>query len=333
MITKKPHIFLIFILILFSFWLFSSNQSQAVYTGNDTYTDPNNTIYLQYNSIVNDFVWRLDYFKEHHAIQYDTLITYLERMDLGYYIYYGSFDGTDMLNGLGYTQDIMYIIFYDLGSPSFSTSLYENYCGMDCNIKTLNNVYVYFELSDDLYFTDYTSQHVQFPSCLYNFKVDVLTNYLKGSSYTQGIDEIVSSVDNIENTITSRDDNQAESEINDAYLDISYATDDQDTNSQDAFLFISSFWSTVTSHIGTDDVISLTINLPFVTGGITFRSDMLYNIIKNTLIYTLLQLAYYYVFGMYIVMGTWRMLCWFQQGEFTKTRHLPIDNVMNHMLM
>lgn len=333
LITKRPIIFLVCVLVVFSFWFFSFNESQAVWNGNSSYTDNNNTIVLQYESIVNDFIWRLDNFK--NANQYNTLLAYLNRSDLGYYIYYGDFDGTSMLNGMTYTQDCMYIIFYRLDSPNITSSLYETYCGMNARIQTNNNIYVYFELSDDLYYTEYTQSSVQMPMQLYNYRCSILTNYIKNSfsSISTAINDVNNKLDSIENTITSRDDFQAETETENLYNDLSYASSSQDDNSQSVFSFISSFWNVVTSHIGTDDVVFLTVNLPFVNGGVTFRSDMLYNLIKNTLIYTLLQLCYYYVFGMYIVMGTWRLLCWFQQGEFAKRKNIPIDIVMNHMLM
>lgn len=347
MITKKPEIFLILVVILLSLFLFSP-KSHAIYTGDDTYTDNNNTIIIAYNTISNDLIFRLDSLT--NDSQYVNLISFLKNVGYGYYLYYGDSDGRSMINGNTYNQSDLWVAVYDLSNPymSIASGDYRNYQGMDCFINVNQGVMYCYRISEDG-IDVFTGISVYMPSILYNYRSDNLTNYLKNgnSSVVSAIDDLTSSVDNttsavqettsavqsMENTIVSRDDNQAIQETNTIYSSLTTSTSSQDSNSNSIFNFISSFWSTITNSMGDDNIETLTINLPFVTGGITFRSDMLYNIIKNTLIYTLLQLAYYYVFGMYVVMGTWRILCWFQQGEFTKAKNLPIDIVMNHMLM
>lgn len=333
MICKNPKVFLIIFLIVLSLFLFYNN-SYAVWEGDDDYTDPNNTIYLQYNSIVNDFIVRINRFK--NDSNFPDLESYLKNSNYGYYIYYGNYDGSSVLNGMSYTQDELYIVFYDLASPNLSTSTYDNYCGIDTFIRYNNAIDSYFHISDRIYKSiGSTGGGVNMPSCLYNYRCDILTQYLysNSNSLTAAIDNTTSSVDNLTNTITSRDDLAAQIETNTVIDNITVVSSSQDSNSSSLFNFISGFWTVINNNLGDDTVETLTISLPFVSGGITFCSDMLYNIIEGTLIYTLLQLAYYYFFGMYIVMGTWRILCWFQQGEFTKAKNIPIDNVMNHMLM
>lgn len=324
MITKKPEFFLIFLILVLSFFLFS-NTSHAVYSGDDTYTDRNNTIILAYSPIGNDLIYRLDTLK--NSQQYNNIMTYLNNGNYGYYLYYNDVDGLSMINGSTYQMGKLNVAFYDLSLPNRSTSTYDNYVGIDTDIMINNGIIAIFELSDNIYY-DNNPGFVQMPAILYNYKLDNVTNYLKNGNFN-----VSQSIEELQETIMEQDETQADTDIGVSYNDISVSSTSQDSNSTSLFSFISGFWSIIQNSLSNENVETLTISLPFVSGGVTFRSDMLYNIIQGTLIYTLLQLCYYYVFGMYIVMGTWRLLCWFQQGEFTKAKNLPIDNVMNHMLM
>lgn len=117
---KNLLITLVIVAIVCAF-VFYPNESHAVYTGDYTYSDENNTIILAYNSILNDFIIRLS--KSKGSNGYTQFMTKLNDSTLGFYVYYveqngASDNGSLMLSNSNYQQNQLAVVFYSLSSPN-----------------------------------------------------------------------------------------------------------------------------------------------------------------------------------------------------------------------
>lgn len=160
-------------------------KSQAVYIGDYTYGDPNYAVNDYYRKVNLDFLKRINNYNG------DLKTEFLNRIKsnlYSFYIYYGSYDGTSVLNGVTYNTLNLRICIYRNNFQSANTinpSLYSNYCGVsDVDIKDLGltNYYLYnFDGSGNLTFirggTNMTSMSLQMPSTLINFMDDYSYSY------------------------------------------------------------------------------------------------------------------------------------------------------------
>lgn len=187
----KPKRLLILILILILlFIVLSSNKSFAIYTGDDTYTDNNNTINIAYNSLGNDLVFRLDSYSD--SSNYTNLVGLLKNTDYGYYLYYSDNNGLSMINGSTYLQSDLWVAFFYLGSAYTSQTQYDSYLGMNCNIILNRGVSYCYRLSEGS-IDVFTGIDVYMPSVLYNYRLDNVTNYLLNTSEQQ-TDSVVNAI-------------------------------------------------------------------------------------------------------------------------------------------
>lgn len=324
---RRKKILLIAIIIILVLLLLKNNTF-AVYTGNDDYTDNNNTINIAYNSICSDFIFRLDRLK--NLGQYDALMTYLNDKDLGYYIYYNDFDGTSMLNGSTYLQDTMLIAFYDLSDPDITSSVYDNYLGMTCSVKKNDGIVCLFALENTIYNYGSLSGGLYMPSSLYNYKSALITNYLTDSS-SANTNSVISAINQQtqatqQQTNTINQQTQVIQETQDFLTDDTMDEDEMTisttglgaSDSNGVFNFLSSFMSSVSSVFTNIDNSVETISLPFLGGqSIVIRSDCISRYISNTPVYTIIQVFWWYYLGCYLVLFIKRMLEWLSTGELT----------------
>lgn len=95
-------------------------------------------------------------------------------------------------------------------------------------------------------------------------------------------------------------DDYDENVIGDNLNGLTDSTDDIDYSIYSGLFttIFSKFSSAISGDYNTPEVINIPI--PFSKGNLKISSDILYNIIKGTFLYTFLQVVWYFIFGMYI---------------------------------
>lgn len=298
----KPKI-LLTVLIIGVFLFLYTNSSQAVYTGDDTYTDRNATILASYDTIANDLVNRLS----NATSSANVIENYLRNGSYNYYLYYGSSDGSSMINSSTYKTDILYVAIFRASSPSFSQTSYSNYQGMDCNIVSTTPYSIYYFEGNEPNNADNTT--VYLPSVLVTYKPQNLVNYLNNSSQEQ-TDDIVSSIQEQTNTIQEQTntikeqtDAMTNTDYDESTVNIDSSSADNVDNSSTTAIFTTLFdnFSNLLNNESWDSVSTITINLPFVDNaqGIELKSDILSSIVGNTLLATFINVFWYSLFGLY----------------------------------
>lgn len=332
---KRLLFFILFILVLIL--LFNYNTSFAYYTGDDTYTDNNNTINIAYSSIGNDLMFRLD--KLSNDSNYVNLMSFLKSVNYGYYCYYGSSDGLSLINGSTYNQQDLWVAVYDLSNPYMTfDSNYTSYQGMECNIYINRGVLYCYRLSDDG-IAMFTGISVYMPGILYNYKLDNVTNYLLDGSdsqtnsvvnainqQTQATQEQTNSINQQTNTIEQQTGviQETQNYIKDDNVDTNTLVVDTSGLSPSDNEGVEGFFTSLLSQVGNifnsiDDSTVDIINFPLPgNGNIELRSDMISRYVKNTSVYTYIQVFWWAYIGIYIVLFAKRMLEWLSTGEIAE---------------
>lgn len=133
-----------------------SPKSQAIYIGNDTYTDGQNNVITAYDGVTMDFIRRFDLYKKKfpNSQALTEINGYLNALNFrNFYIYYNDKNGIAMLNGAPIQTPRMYLLIYVNNVP-VNPSLYDDYLGNQCDIKELApsstalSAYCVYELSN-----------------------------------------------------------------------------------------------------------------------------------------------------------------------------------------
>ena len=334
---EPRNILILLIVGIIVFFVFFSGVSFG-YEGNNDYTDKNATIIVAYDSINQDILNRLNYFDKNNNM-YQEFVGMLKNNNYSYYAYYGSSDGSSMISGSYYATQEIYVKFYDNVDKSLNGTIYETYQGMTTSIQYMNGGIVDTYVFNGNTLTNINSQSSFYiPTVLIAYKSNVLYTLINDTSgadtqeIIQSLDTIDDSINNLTNTITTQDDNQAESDLSDTYTSLSSSTSGQDNNVTTIHSFFIDLSDIITDSL-TTSVSSIVIPVPFTNQNITFTSDIIFNVIRGTLIYTLLQLCYYTLFGLFIINQVWRLLMWFQSGVFINGKFFKSENLLNDMLM
>lgn len=170
-------------------------KSQAVYIGNDTYTDSQNNVLNAYNSIVLDFIKRYDN-AVYAMVNIPTpLQTSLKSNVTSFYFYYGDLNGLSMINGATYNQNIMYVLVYRNDSNYFTrtASVYDDYLGnyadiskytftSGCRIYSFSgNSFTQVKGASDTF-------DVYLPNILFNYYTDEFINYFYNNYTLQEVE-------------------------------------------------------------------------------------------------------------------------------------------------
>lgn len=337
MFMEPRNILILLIVGLVAFVVFFGGVAFG-WEGNSNYTDVNNTITLQYDSINQDILNRLNYYNKDNNM-YQEFISKLKNNNYSYYAYYGVSDGSSMISGSYYATQEIYIKFYDNEDKTLNGTVYDTYQGMTCSIQYMSGGIVDTYVFNGNILTNIDSQSAFYiPTVLIAYKSPILYSLINDTSSAdtqeiiEGLNSIDNSVNELTNTINAKDDNQAISDLNNAYSSMSSSTSGQDTNVTTIHNFYISLSDIITYSL-TTTVSSITIPIPFTNKNLSFTSDIIYNIIKGTAIYTLLQLCYYTLFGLFIINQVWRILLWFQSGAFINGKFFKAENLLNDMLM
>lgn len=324
----KPRNFIIIVVSLIIIFLLSQYTTVFGWTGDDTYTDVNNTITITYDSLINDFIIRLNNLSKNN-VNYNNLLSNLNNGDLSFYLYYGDINGRTMTANNSFVTDKLHIIFYSKSDPSPSMSLDETYFGMHTtmyNISSSNIQNYYYFLNGILYTGDKPSS-VTLPGVLISYVSGSWSNYFNNDSQQQtndivgAINEQTNSINEQTNTIQEQTTVIQETQdfiTNDTVTDSNMTVDNSytvDNAGVDNFFstFLNVIYNTFNS-IGYEDV-TIQIPLPHNIEPITLHSNIISKYIVNTPIYIIIQTFWTFVFGSYLVMFVRRIIQWLSSGK------------------
>lgn len=139
------------------------------------------------------------------------------------------------------------------------------------------------------------------------YKPSNLVNFLTNSSSSE-TEKIVSSIQDegeqtrekiqeFENTITS-----TEYDDSSVSIDSSAVDSVSDVNNQLLFSTIINNFRNLLSSSDWQNVEIIEIGVPFTDGSIELRSDMISSVLSGTMLYTLINVAWYSLFGLYVFM-------------------------------
>lgn len=278
--------------------------------------DINQSIYSRYESVSSDFLNRINFYQSSSSIGVDTKTQILDKLKNGnynYYIYYDNLDGSSMLNGTTFNSYSLNIAFFDTQNTSTSLSTYEKYYNYTTSIVRTNNIDVIYTLSNgNITVTNYTN-YIHFPTLLYTYKPQVITNFLN----TNDTDRIVGAIEegNAINQATQdfvTDDSLDTQEMS---VDTSQAQINDTSGINDFYsTFLTSIQNRLTNY-NENDVTTITIPLPNNVPDLVLRSDILSRYIGNTPIGSLIQVFWTFLFGGYIISFIMRMIKWLTTGR------------------
>lgn len=326
LLFKPKFFFTILIILVLSFFLFKID-SHATFTGDDTYTDANNILFLQYDSIVNDFIVRFLNGSQ-SEISKQVILSRLKSGEYSVYIYYGSQDGLSMINAQPYNTSNMYVALFDKNSINLTPSIYENYCGLTTPISEMTFTGAIYKNVDGTSFSNLGNgtYSVTIPSQLIGYTAESLKNMVTNSSQSETAEitgtiedesekiqnSIASSTQTVTNTLTDSTVSEESMTVNTEGLS---AEDEQDIDG-----FFTRFLERIHNvFININDTVeTIEIGLPFVNKSIILSSDMISKHIQGTTLYTLIQAVWWFVIGGYIIIFCKRMLDWLSTGKIAE---------------
>lgn len=290
----KPKFFLIIVIIISLIFLLNY-ESLAVYEGDDSYTDKNNTIFLSYDSICNDFLVRLN---QNISTELGTeVINRLKNSQFSYYIYYGNLDGSSLISSSTFVTRNLHIYFWRNNNTNAEATTYDNWQGLDTSIYRVSGTgYTYsFNGSDLIKENDFSPCYI--PNVLIGYESAAITNYITNSSKEETssvIAAIESSSDKIEDTMTSTDYDESSVSIDSSSVD---SVDD--SSSTQLFTTVFTNFSNLLDSTNWNAVEQIEIGIPFVEEKIILKSDILSKIVGNSFLSTLITVSWYSLFGLY----------------------------------
>ena len=296
-ILIKPKYLIAFLLIALVFLLLA-NSSFAVYQGDDSYTDKNNTIFNAYNIITNDFINRMQ--NSSSSDDVSNLKELLTNGQYSGYFYYGNINGTSMLGGSVFNTKTLYVAIYQK-DVDYSSSMQTNYQGIDTNIGTVNSVYkIYSFIGNNLYYED--GQAIQLPTILINYISSDLLLYLNNSS-SEETSEIVGALENQtqatqEQTNTIKEQTEA---MTNTTFDESSVNIDTSASTGVSYDTYNGFFTTIFNNFNdsfsNDSVETISIPIPNTDQTIDITSDIVSSHIGS--LASLIKVFWYAVFGFY----------------------------------
>lgn len=286
LLFKPKYFFTILIVLLISFLLINSDVF-AVYEGDDTYTDKNNTIVLAYDTINNDLINRLSNCES----STDILLNYLKNSNYDYYCYYGSVDGSTLINGSTYNTSRLYIAVYDSSTTIHSTT-FESYQGIQTSIYSISPYRIYYFENNDIFSSSVTN--VLIPNVLISYKNYALINYINNSSNEQ-TNNIISAIEDsskdTQNVITENTDKILSEDVSED--SISIVEDNTEDITAQGF---DNIFTIIMSAFLSEEYKDIVIPLPHNSGNITIPSNFLENALgSSSWLVSFIHLFYYFL--------------------------------------
>lgn len=340
MLTKPKYLIIILTSIVVIF-LLSQYTTVFGYTGNDDYTDKNNTIMITYESVITDFINRYKNVPKNN-VNIDLLNSLLNNDSMSFYVYYGNIDGSSMTSSNYFNTEDLHIIFYSKGNPSPSVSTQERYFGMFTPMYNLTtSIEDYFYFTNGILYTSNKPSSVVIPGVLISYYSSSWYEF-KNNDSSEQTNSIVGAINEQTNTINEQtqviqdtQDFLTNDNIESSTMNIN--TDNmtvQDSNN--IFGFLQSFLVNLRDFYNniSDDVQVIEIPMPHNMDSIYLRSDIISSHIQGTFLYTFIQTLWYFVFGTYLLFYIKHLINFFSTGEFAYTglalflEHLENEDVI-----
>lgn len=279
----KPKIFIaiLFILLILTLSLYSNSYAAE------------NDIFTVYNSINQDLINRLEQGNTGKGFY-----NYLNNVDYNFLVYYGSPVGSDMYKSSYDTSDIN-VAFYPSNSSLNNTETTQSAWGgaTQAIAKLATNVskvvVFVFHKNGDYFETGVSDLYI--PPSLFNYRSPVISEWLRDKKNVQEItNSITEGTDKIDNTINSTD--YDENVVN---IDTSSASNIDDSSSTQLFTTIFNNFSNLLSNSSWETVETIDIPVPHTDKNLQITSDILSKIVGTSFIATLINVAWYSVFGLY----------------------------------
>lgn len=330
----KPK-FLISILVILSILLIFFNiSSHAVYSGDETYTDANLVIFKAYESVCNDFILRLSNSEDNN--NKEQLINYINNPQYNYYIYYNEIDGSSMLNGSTWSTSSMWIYIFNTTVTPKPSAIYETYQGLSCSISQIDSYVGLYQFNGNSlinYGRLEPSVTLNMPFNLIAYKSNSITGYLTNPT-KESAETVAGAVNNLTNTIKDTNTSEAETETQDTLNSLSTeTTSSQNKNSTSLYNFFNDLLNVFRNSVENGSVTELELTLPFVNQPITIPSNLISKHVEGTSLGFLIETSYYFIFGYYIIACAFRIILWFQDGDFIRGKYVPSKTILNDMLM
>lgn len=315
-IIFKPKILITILFILLILTLSLYHNSYAA-EGN---------IYDVYNSINNDLVNRLDKVSSSNTSFYN----YFNNLDYSFLVYYGAIDGNSMFT-TSYNSSTLNVAFY----PSdFSFLNMENktvWGGASCSqsrTPVSNTVsFNVFSFDVDGTYIQYGTATLYLPTELVNYRSSVVSEYLREKKNVQEItNSITEGTDKIDNSITSTDYDDSVVNIDTSSADI------DDTSSTQLFTAIFTNFKNLLDNSNWQTVETIDIPIPHSQEKLQLKSDILSNIVGNTFIATLINVAWYSVFGLYAFKFATKIFQSIKSGDILNGLNLSDEVITSSMM-
>lgn len=348
----KPKILFIVVILILILLFLNSSSFAAVQETEDQFLAGK----AKYENIINDMIVRID---NSTSDGLDLLKNKLQDTSYGYYVYYGNNDGSSVLNinSTLLTTDLK-IFLYKKSNSTLGSSLFSNYYGYSLAISSISTSdgYLFTFSGNILSYLDLkiyeTSLTVNLPSSFYSYTSDSLSSYFTNSSgssdvvqsienldntvkdQTVAIQDTTNSVNNLNDSINREDKDESSSDINETFSSVSSSTSDFDGDVNSIVDFIKSLHDVLLNAVNKvgDEVLTVEIGLPFVDKKLTLRSDIIYNALYPSILYTLLQLSYVVAFGFYIIMTVYNIIDWVTSGEVIRGTRVQHRNLIVNTL-
>lgn len=293
--NKTGQKFLFSILIVFIFFCFIKlGEVSAV----EEVTDINYEVRSYYDSVCNDAISRIESNWNNISDNLKNII--LNDATYKLYFYYGSLDGSSYENARPLTSNNLNIIYFNNNlSPASQTLLNYDYLGV--------TGYTMYKISNRSTYTltgttsNSSVNNVSVPLFVFTYKNANWTDYILAKknndieTITALLEDIKESNANIEDALTNT---EATSET-DSFVNVdTSSTDSISSTAVDnvASSVLSNLENKVNNYNPSTDY-SFVWNIMGTT--ITFHSNMIYNLIKDTFLYDLIQMLWYFITGHY----------------------------------
>lgn len=285
--------------------------------GDDTYTDPNNSIFQVYDGYLNDLAVRLNNSTDEDVAD---LIDRLSGTKLYSFICYYGTSNEDYNNDFKHLRVVLFTSDVQFADSSAGNQWH----GMNCQFVYNNrNSGLIYDFTDLDCIKSNLNSTIYFPYMLINrfnpMLVEVLNNK-NGTSDSALVGAINNQTDKIEegNAIAQEtqdfvtDDSLDSNEMN---IDTSNAQIQDNTGINDFYsTFLGSIQTKLTNYDETE-VTTITIPLPHDCPDIVLRSDLLSRYIRYSYLNTLISVFWTFLFGGYIISYVLRMIKWLTTGR------------------
>lgn len=262
--------------------------------------DVNYKVYNYYDSILEDFIFRFNIaLNNNDSLAYDILNS-INNGD-AIYLFYGQTNGGSYNNSYPVSRGYLCLVVGNnsniIAGASATSSDYMSSVGFTQYSSSVAHKTYRFTTNGTLELNgNYSNgqQTIYFPLQLFNRKSQVFVEFINAfnNNDTETIIELLTSIE--ENLSNTTPDQESEDSV---VVDSSVA-ESVDSSAVDS-VFSSAFtnFANKFTYYDLSDADQWVINIQGTR--IVLRSDIIYNIIKNTWFYPMLQLLWYYIFGHY----------------------------------